>query len=231
MVTLGSSLHDSLPDDEDGFLEYARSLAQPDVYEAIKDAEPLTPVLTYKYSANRWQHYERMPHFLEGFVIMGDAVCSFNPVYGQGMTVAALEAKTLDACLRQYPRGISKQESGFAQRFQKAIAKVVQGPWQMATGADLLYSETKVEQSRGMRLFNWYMLRVSQLTLSNPLVADQFNRVVYLLKPPTALLDPRIVWAVLKQELASRRSKQRTSLPPDETGPLALTRTLDAATK
>lgn len=231
MVTLGSSLHDSLPDDEDGFLEYARSLAQPDVYEAIKDAEPLTPVLTYKYSANRWRHYERMPHFLEGFVIMGDAVCSFNPVYGQGMTVAALEAKTLDACLRQYPRGISKQESGFAQRFQKAIAKVVQGPWQMATGADLLYSETKVEQSRGMRLFNWYMLRVSQLTLSNPLVADQFNRVVYLLKPPTALLDPRIVWAVLKQELASRRSKQRTSLPPDETGPLALTRTLDAATK
>jgi hypothetical protein len=101
----------------------------------------------------------------------------------------------------------------------------------MATGADLLYSETEVEQSLGVRLLNWYMLRISQLTLSNPLVADRFNHVVHLLKPSTALLDPRIVWAVLKQELASRRSKQGASLPPNETGPLTPTRTLDAATK
>jgi 2-polyprenyl-6-methoxyphenol hydroxylase-like FAD-dependent oxidoreductase len=231
MVTLASVLQDSPPDDEDGFLEYARSLAQPDIYEAIKEAEPLTPVLTYKYSGNRWRHYERMPHFLEGFVIMGDAVCSFNPVYGQGMTVAALEAKALDACLRQYPRGINKQGSGLAQRFQKAIAKVIETPWQMATSADLRNSKAEVEQTVGTRLLNWYMLRVSRLTLSNPLVSDRFNQVAHLLKPPTALFDLRIVWAVLKQELAYRRSKQRASLPPDERGPRASSRTLDAATK
>jgi hypothetical protein len=145
ILTLASSWRDWLPDDEDSFLEYARSLPQPDLYEAIKEAEPLSPVLNYKYSANRWRHYERMARLPEGFVILGDAVCSFNPVYGQGMTVAALEAKVLDGFLRQHHRGISNQERGVTQRFQKAITKVVEWPWQMATSADRPSSETQGE--------------------------------------------------------------------------------------
>jgi 2-polyprenyl-6-methoxyphenol hydroxylase-like FAD-dependent oxidoreductase len=232
MVMLAGAWRDSMPDDEDSFLDAARSrLPQPDVYEIIKEAEPLTPVLTYKYSANRRRHYERMSRFPEGFVILGDAVCSFNPMYGQGMTVAALEAKMLDACLRQYSRGTSKQESGFAQRFQKAIAKVVEWPWQMATGADLRDEEMKGKRTWSVRLFDWYMLWLMQLTASNPLVADRFYRVMHLLKPPTVLFDPRIVWAVLKQELASRRQKPVALLPADELGPVASTDRLDAVAK
>ncbi len=231
IVTLASSWRDCLPDDDDSFLEYARSLPQPDLYEAIKEAEPLTPVLNYKYSANRWRHYERMARLPEGFVILGDAVCSFNPVYGQGMTVAAREAKVLDGFLQQQHRGISKQESGFAQRFQKAIAKVVEWPWQMATGADRPSSETQGELHWSRRLLNWYTQRAMQLTASNPLVADRFTQVMHLLKPPTVLFDPRIAWAVLRQELASRRRKPAASLPPSEWGPRVLTRGLDAVTK
>jgi len=210
MVTLISLMHDYLPDDEDGFREHARSLPQPDLYEAIKEAEPLTPILTYRYSANRWRHYERMPRLPEGFVILGDAVCSFNPAYGQGMTVAALEAKVLDTCLLQQQRSANKQGSSFAPRFQKAIAKVVEWPWQMATSVDRRYLETVGEQTWIIRLLNWYTLRISQLTTSNPLVADRFSQVAHLLKPPTVLFDPRIVWAVLRQELAVRRQKPTT---------------------
>jgi 2-polyprenyl-6-methoxyphenol hydroxylase-like FAD-dependent oxidoreductase len=96
MVTLVGSLRDHPPDDEAGFLEFARSLAQPDLYEAIKHVEPVTPIAVYKYSANRWRHYEHMERLPEGFIIMGDAACSFNPVYGQGMSVAAIETQSLD---------------------------------------------------------------------------------------------------------------------------------------
>jgi 2-polyprenyl-6-methoxyphenol hydroxylase-like FAD-dependent oxidoreductase len=231
IVTLASSWRDCLPGDEDSFLEYARSLPQPDLYEAIKEAEPLTPVLNYKYSANRWRHYERMSRLPAGFMILGDAVCSFNPVYGQGMTVAALEAKVLDAFLRQHPRGISNQERGLAQRFQKAIAKVVEWPWQMATGADRPYLETQEEPGRLMRLLNWYMQRVMQLTTSNALVVERFGQVLHLLKPPTVLLDPRIAWAVLRQELASHLQKPMASLHSGQLGSRVLTHRLDAVAK
>ena len=231
ILTLASRWRECLPDDEDSFLEYARSLPQPNIYEAIKEAEPLTPVLNYKYSANRWRHYERMARLPEGFVILGDAVCSFNPVYGQGMTVAALEAKVLDSFLRQHSRGISSQESGFTQRFQKAIAKVVEWPWQMATSADRPASETPGELHWSKRLLNWYMQRALQLTTSNPVAADRFNQVMHLLKPPTVLFDPRIALAILRQELASRRRKPTASLPSSESGPRVLTHKLDAVAK
>jgi 2-polyprenyl-6-methoxyphenol hydroxylase-like FAD-dependent oxidoreductase len=82
MVTLAGWLRDYPPDDAAGFLEYVRSLSQPDLYEAIKQAEPITPISVYKYSANRWRHYERLSRLPEGFIVMGDAVCAFSPVYG-----------------------------------------------------------------------------------------------------------------------------------------------------
>jgi 2-polyprenyl-6-methoxyphenol hydroxylase-like FAD-dependent oxidoreductase len=231
ILTLASSWRESLPDDEDSFLEYARNLPQPDIYEAIKEAEPSTPVLTYKYSANRWRRYERMFHLPAGFLILGDAVCSFNPVYGQGMTVAALEAKVLDTFLRQHPRDISNQENVSTLRFQKGIARVVEWPWQMATGTDRPYLETQEESTRIRRLFNWYMQRVMQLTTSNALVADQFGQVLHLLKPPTVLFSPRVVWAVLTKELASHRQKPVASLPMDEASSPAPTPTMDAVAR
>ena len=227
ILTLASSWRECLPADEDSFLEYARNLPQPDIYEAIKEAEPLTPVLTYKYSANRWRRYERMSRLPAGFLILGDAVCSFNPVYGQGMTVAALEAKVLDTFLMQHRRGISNQENGSTLRFQKGIARVVEWPWRMATGTDRPYLETQEESTRMRWLFNWYMQRVMQLTTSNALVADQFGQVLHLLKPPTVLFSPRVVWAVLTKELASHRQKPVASLPMDEASSPSLTHTMD----
>src|SRR5262252_10397093 len=80
------------------------------------------------------------------------------------------------------------------------------------------------------RLFNWYMQRVMQLTTSNALVADQFVQVLHLLKPPTVLFDPRIAFAVLKQELTSHRQKSSASLPTNNSSSRVLTQQLDAVT-
>jgi 2-polyprenyl-6-methoxyphenol hydroxylase-like FAD-dependent oxidoreductase len=231
-VTLATLRHDEpLPNDEDSFLEYARSLSQPDLYQAIKEAEPLTPVINYKYSANRWRRYERMSRFPEGFVILGDAVCSFNPIYGQGMTVAALEAKVLDACLRQRSQSSNKQESGFAQQYQKAIAKLVKWPGQMATGGDYSDSETEGKQALSMHMLKWYMMRLIQQVAINPVVAERFSQVQNMLKTPTTLFDPRIVWTVLRQELVSRWQKPAVSLPPDEPDSQALANKLGTIVK
>jgi 2-polyprenyl-6-methoxyphenol hydroxylase-like FAD-dependent oxidoreductase len=216
MVTLAGWQRDYPPNDDAGFLEYARSLARPDLYEAIKEAEPITPIAEYKYSANRWRHFERLTRQPEGFIAMGDAVCAFSPVYGQGMTVAAIEAKTLDTCLReQQSRKGNHQTTSFPQRFQKAIAKEIKTPWVLSTGEDLRYPGTEGRRSLGTRFFNWYMRRVIGLTASHPQVAEAFFQVYHLLKPLTALFEPRIVWAVMSGELLSRQQKPGGPRPPD----------------
>jgi len=216
MVTLGGWLRDYPPDDDAGFLQYARSLAQPDLYEAIKEAEPITPIAVYKYSANRWRHYERLSRLPEGFIVMGDAVCAFNPVYGQGMSLAAIEAKTLDTCLREQQSWTGNTHAtSFPQRFQKAIAKEIKTPWMLSTGEDLRYPETEGHRSLATRFFNWYIRRVIGLTASHPLVAAAFFQVWHLLKPLVSLFAPRIVWAVLSRELLSRGQKPGGQRPTD----------------
>ncbi|MGZ3627239.1 MAG: FAD-dependent oxidoreductase [Ktedonobacteraceae bacterium] len=208
MVTLSGSLRDYPPDDEAGFLAFARSLAQPDLFEAIQDAEPVTPITVYKYSANRWWHYERMRHLPEGFIIMGDAVCSFNPVYGQGMSVAAVEAQTLDRCLREQEMVAgSNGAAGFTRRFQQAIARDIKTPWLLSTGEDLRYPVAEGKRSLSTLLLNRYMRRVIELTASDPRMATTLLRVRNLLNPLSTLFRPRIILAVLRQELAAVKRK------------------------
>jgi 2-polyprenyl-6-methoxyphenol hydroxylase-like FAD-dependent oxidoreductase len=206
MVTLSGALRDYPPDDEAGFLAFARSLAQLDLYEAMKDAEPVTPIAVYKYSANRWRHYERMKRLPEGFIIMGDAVCSLNPVYGQGMSVAAIEAQTLDRCLREQKMFAGNNGVvGFTQRFQQAIARDIKTPWLLSTGEDLRYPGAEGKRSLSVRLLNWYMRRVIELAASDQRVAATVLRVRNLLRPLSTLFQPRIILAVLRRDLAALR--------------------------
>lgn len=203
IVTLAGWLRDYPPFDEQGFLDYARSLPMPNLYEAIKDAESLTPIATHKFPANRWRHYERMGRFPEGFVVLGDAACSFNPIYGQGMTTAALEASALSSCLPQYLR-VHGDLQGFAHHFQKQVARVVRVPWLLATGEDFRYPEAQGHRPSGMRLFNWYGGRIHELAGSHPLTTLRFYEVLHMLKSPAVLFTPRILFAVLFKRRRSR---------------------------
>ncbi len=198
IVTLVGWLRDYPPDDETGFLDYARSLPVSNLYEAIKDAEPVTPIVTHKFPANRRRHYEQMSRFPEGFVILGDAACSFNPIYGQGMTAAALEASMLNDYLCQQQRNVVEGNPiHLTQRCQQAIAKVVKVPWLLATSEDFRYPETEGMRPTFMRLLNWYVGKLHVLVSSYPVATIRFYEVLHMLKSPFVLFEPRILFAIL----------------------------------
>ncbi len=132
-VTVGGFAGNHPPTDEEGFLQWARELPDPSIYEAIRVARPVTPIRGYRTPQNRLRRFERLPRWPEGFIVTGDAVCAFNPIYGQGITVSAMDAELLEERLRleggAWP--------GFARRFQKELAGVVATPWTIASSEDL----------------------------------------------------------------------------------------------
>jgi 2-polyprenyl-6-methoxyphenol hydroxylase-like FAD-dependent oxidoreductase len=194
------------PTTEDGYLEFVRSLPSPRLYEAIKDAQPLTDVYGYRRGENHLRHYEKLPHYLEGFLVGGDAVCSFNPVYGQGMTVAALGSVALDACLqeqrRRYPDG---EVTGLAQRFQGHLMKVIATPWQLATNADRRWTadESQAAPNFAQRVMQSYLTRLLRVAMIDPMVSEAFFAVQQMIASRTKLFSPKIVWHVLTTPLAS----------------------------
>ena len=198
IVTLVGWLRNYPPDNEQGFLDYAKSLPVSDLYEAIKDAEPLTPIVTHKFPANQRRHFEQMSRFPRGLVILGDAACSFNPIYGQGMTTAALEASTLHDYLCQL-KGKAGEGNPIhlTHHCQQAIAKMVNVPWLLATSEDFHYPETIGKRPKGMRFLNWYIGKFHTLVGSYPLATRRFYEVLHLLKRPITLFEPDIFFAVI----------------------------------
>ena len=189
MATLGAGGKDYPPTDEVGWLEFARSLPTPIVYDTLKSAEPLSPIHGYRRTENRWRRYERLERLPENFVVLGDAVCAFNPVYGQGMTVAVMGAHALDECLRKQHGELT----GLARRFQRELARLNQTPWLMATSADFQYPETEGERPGSQtRWVHAYMFQVGWLTMEDHFTHQTFVEVAHLVKPPSALFDPRI---------------------------------------
>ena len=195
LVTLIGSGRESPPADENGFLEFARSLPTPIIYDAIKEARPVSAIKTHQATQNRLRHYERADRLPENFMLLGDAVCAFNPVYGQGMTVAAMGVIELDKTLRRLRKA---NINGLSRRFQKQLAKLNKAPWMMATSEDFRYQETNGGcPGFKTRLMHKYIDRVMQLSTQKPDVRNTLLQVFSMLLPPTALFRPQILVQVL----------------------------------
>lgn len=199
IVTLLGSAGQYPPTERDGFLEFARALAYPDLYDAIKDAEPLSPIYGYRDTSNQLHRFEKMRTFPDSFVVLGDAVAAFNPVYGQGMTVAALGARELDRQLRALPSGTFR---GFGRRFQRALARQVSMPWRLAITADVsVPGVTGARANLTAKLLGAYLRRVFQVIPDLPRAQITFIRVVNMISSPVALFHP----AILARALLIRR--------------------------
>ena len=205
IVILSGIGGDYPPTNELGFLKFARSLRSPVIYEAIKDAQPLSPVYGFRRNDNHLRHYEKLERFPENFLILGDAVCSFNPVYGQGMSVAALGALTLKSCLQQQKQNrVNLNLKGVSHRFQKQLAQVNNTPWLMATGEDLNWPTTVGgETSPIMKLIHFYMKSVKIVSCHDRRIQKIFTEVINMTKPSSALFSLNVFIPVLLRSLSN----------------------------
>lgn len=204
VVTLAGWHRAHAPVDPEGFAKFAAELPTPHIGELVARAEPVDDrdARRFTYPQSRRRFFERLRQPPAGYVVLGDALCSFNPVYGQGMSVAALEAVELGRCLDRFGTASSRM----ARAYYRAAAKVIAGPWQVATGGDFMYPETVGHRPPGTDLVNRY---VRQVVLASHVSADAHRLVLdmqHLLAPPSAALRPA---TVVRSLLAARRSPAR----------------------
>ncbi|RLA52359.1 MAG: hypothetical protein DRR42_07860 [Gammaproteobacteria bacterium] len=204
-LVLASGFHkDYAPTDWPGFLAYMKALPFSSVYDEIKDLQPIGEAREYRFASYLRRHYERLQHFPQRLVVLGDVMCSFNPIYGQGITVAAKEAEHLDACLKQCLQGNGLDNSGLdngslgngrldkvAQPFFKGAAKFIDAAWDGTTVEDLRYPQTRGERPKGYGLLKWLNRKFFALSGTDEEFSVAFVKALSLVEPPESLLKPK----------------------------------------
>lgn len=185
------------PNNEADFQNFAKSLPAPDIYNIISHNKPLSEFFVHKFPSSFRRHYEKLTRFPQGYLVLGDAVCSFNPVYGQGMTSAILQSAALDNLLKER-KGVLKN---IAKPYFRRIAKVIDIPWQTAVGEDFRYPQTIGKKRLGTDLINLYLSYVHHTTHSDPVVCKVLIEVLNLIAPPRYLFKPEIIGRVFRNAL------------------------------
>lgn len=183
-----------------GFLDYARSLPRPDIYDVVRNATPITDPVAYAIPSSLRRRFETLARLPERFLAIGDSIAAFNPVYGQGMSVATLEALELAACLAE-PEGLAR----IGRRFHQRAARVVDTPWTMAVGGDFAFDGVTGRRPVGNAVVNWYLDHVHDAASTDREVCRTFFRVANLLASPGSLFHPRIMARVLRARLRDER--------------------------
>jgi 2-polyprenyl-6-methoxyphenol hydroxylase-like FAD-dependent oxidoreductase len=208
LLTIAGICGDHPPTDPPGFGDFVAGLPTADIAAAIADADPLDDPVPFRFPASVRHRYERLTGFPGGLLVIGDAVCSFNPVYGQGMTVAAAEAMTLRGLL-------ARHEMPDARRYFRAITAAIDVPWDTAVGTDLAFPQVPGKRSAKVRLVNAYMPRLHAAAAHDQALAAALVRVIGLKDRPEGLLRPDRVLRVLRANLAGIR---RPTPPPADQG-------------
>jgi 2-polyprenyl-6-methoxyphenol hydroxylase-like FAD-dependent oxidoreductase len=198
MLTLAGIGGDYPPIDPPGFAAFAAALPAADIPAAIAGADPLDDPVPFRFPASVRHRYERLSGFPAGLLVIGDAVCSFNPVYGQGMTVAAAEAMILRGLL-------ARHAVPDARRYFRAITAAIDPPWDIAAGADLAFPQVPGNRPAKVRLVNAYMPRLHAAAARDEALAAALVRVIGLKDRPEGLLRPDRVLRVLRGNLANGR--------------------------
>lgn len=190
VVSLTGVLGDAAPTDPEGFLEFARTLPSPVIYDAIRDSEPLEDATSFGFPTSVRRRYEKLERFPEGFLVVGDAIASFNPLYGQGLTVSAIEAMNLRDTLR-------KRRHVDAGKFFEEVEKTVNTAWEMNAGGDLAFPDVPGERTAKVKMGNAYMARIQYAASKDPKVVKKFLRVAGMVAGPESLFHPALVARVL----------------------------------
>lgn len=181
---------DHCPLDEAGYLEFARSLAVPDAYEALKGAKALSEPVMHKIPSSRWFHYETMDRLPERLLLVGDSVCSLNPLYGQGMTVSIQCVMELEASLAERARR-GGDLGGLPKEYQSKVAKILVPPWMLSTTMDLVYPEAEGDRPFGAGAVQWVFGNFLDLASVSQPACQLLYELIHMRRGPEALLKPQ----------------------------------------
>jgi 2-polyprenyl-6-methoxyphenol hydroxylase-like FAD-dependent oxidoreductase len=191
MVTIGGRHGDVPPGDGEGFLAYAKALRTPTIYNAIRHAKRLDGVARYGFPESVRRHFERLDNFPRGLLPIGDAICCFNPVYGQGMSVAALEACLLKRLLENSREG-GDLIAVLASTFFKEMQALIETPWSVAT-LDFAFPETRGQRPADFEMTLKFGIALIRLAAEDPAVHKLTLEVQHLLKPRSVYRDPDLM--------------------------------------
>jgi 2-polyprenyl-6-methoxyphenol hydroxylase-like FAD-dependent oxidoreductase len=186
LVSLIGRFGDFAPTDKQGFLAYAKELHSDLAYLIIKDTEQLTPIAHHRFVSSVQRHYEQMGQRPEGFLVIGDALCTFNPIYAQGMSAAAIQAEIL----RENLVGLAGQSRGIGELGRSFFARAAEfnaTPWNLAAGFDFAFPQTRGIRPAGAEDRARYFAALDRLQQEDPEVLRLMTEVFQLLKPLSAL--------------------------------------------
>jgi 2-polyprenyl-6-methoxyphenol hydroxylase-like FAD-dependent oxidoreductase len=205
LVSLAGRFRDYPPKDEAGFMAFAAALPTPGLYDRIRNAERVDSISHFRFPTSVLRHYERLPSFPERFLVLGDAISSFNPVYGQGMSSAALQARALGAVLDERtnaPRGLD----GIAAEFFPKAADVISTPWTLAANFDFAFPQTTGTRSPMPSEILRYFLTLDALTCEDIAIHKIMVEVFGLARPLSSLWDEPVRSRVLARMGEPRKS-------------------------
>lgn len=212
-VSLAGYHGDRPPTDWPAFTAYARTLVSPAIADALTGLEPIDDGATYRFPANRRRHYELLDRFPQGLLVLADAICAFDPVFGQGMSVAALEAVELSRCLVRGQEGRADGRD-LAFHFFTAAARLVDTPW--AVTSDSVPPPGAPRAPLAARLVRSYLRALQGAATADPVLAVALLRVLHLDESPRSLT--RLPCATRVARSAARHPWRRPQLP-DPSGP------------
>ncbi|KAB1947295.1 FAD-binding oxidoreductase [Micromonospora sp. ALFpr18c] len=194
-LTTYGIMGDHPPTDPEGFNQFVKSLSAPEIYEGISDAEPLDDPVLFKFPTTLRRRYELMSRFPDGLLVLGDAVCTPNPVFAQAQTLAALEALALRDLLRtgQAPR---------SKEFMRTVGRIIDPAWEMTEAINLTFPDVEGRRTRKVQLLHAYMKRLHLAATKDASLTEAFMRSAGLVDPLEALLRPSVVWRVMRHSRA-----------------------------
>ena len=196
LVSLAGYFDEHMPKDHLEFLEFARSLPVPDLYNAVMPQQPVSEVVRHGFPGSRRQRYDRLKRVPERLIVLGDALCCFNPVYGQGITVSALEAEELGAAVAA-EKALGDLGRGFSARWFGRIRPIVDSAWEGICIEDARFPELSRGRTLQLKASQWYVSRLHRASYRDPRVTDQFYRVLSFIDPPSSLFRPRVALRAL----------------------------------
>jgi len=202
LVTTGGWFGAYPRSDPGEFEAFLRTLPVPDIADVVQDAEPLSEVVGYRMTGSRMRHYEQLATMPDGLIVLGDAVCSLNPLYSQGMTICALEVEHVAASMARWARG-----ERHAAEIQRGVAAIVGDAWAMAVTEDLRFPEAVGPRPLRLRARHRYIRRLVRASAHSRLVLRAQVGVTNLVMDPAELYRPRIVGRVLVDALRPGRAE------------------------